>query len=111
MNKKIKTGLAGILTAGALFLGCSQNREPFELKDVAHGGNSYVGRPDVVCAFYDSNGERFPVVNRDRSFDQSEAYDANGPRFQGRYDVSGYKTSGLFGGTYATNIVGVSSKN
>ncbi len=103
-NKLLKTlGLAiPLAIAGA---GCS--RTPLTLKNVGLGGNSYVDKPEVVCAFYDSDNNRTPVINRDPNFDQKKAYDTKGPRIQGQYNVTGYTTP--WGNQYATNIQSTTS--
>jgi hypothetical protein len=104
MNNTIKTlGLVGSLAIAGT--GCS--RQPVNLTHVKLGGNSYVDRPEVVCAFYDSEGNRTPIVNRDINFDQKAAYDENGPRYQGDYNVNAYQDSflGIKGRIIGTNFV------
>ena len=98
-NNLLKTlGIVGALTVATLGSGCS--RSPMELKNVKLSGTSYVDEPHITCFFDDSHGNRTPVRNEDKTFDQANAYDNN---LQARYNVSGYKT--FLGTKVATRIV------
>jgi len=92
--------------------GCS--RTPIELKNVGIGDNDYEGL-EAICTFYDSDGNKTPVINRDLNFNQKGAYDVKGPRLQGNYNVSAYQDSflGLKDTVIATNIVytGINPRN
>jgi hypothetical protein len=97
VKKIVACGLASLLVGGALSL----KRSPIELNDVSLGGYSYSDRPNVALVFYDNEGTRFPIINKDKDFDHVNSYDANGPRVQGDYNVRGHKN---FWGNYATSI-------
>lgn len=100
MKNKIILGGIGVLALAVLGLS-ELKRTPIELNEVGFGGYS-LDRPNTVLAFYDSQGKRFPIANKDENFECAQEYDKNGLRIQGNYNVRGYKN---FWGTYATSIV------